>query len=171
LKFETIVQSSPTPRSGLRGFRPAAWCEPKRPESKISFLKKHTREFASIIDGYQIINPLDERTRPTHAVRAGRVYWNDRRKTPHAEDRPALPDAANCRCTYAPVLNAPAPEELLNGPRVDTRTYAGFFNKLTDKEKAKIVGADRWDLMKSKTRNPSWWDSIDPKTGRFVSVQ
>ena len=126
--------------------------------------------FSSIIDGFQIINPLDERTRPTHAIRAGRIFWNDKRKKPHASERPELPDEANCRCCYAPILNAPAPEELAKGPRPDPRTYSGFFNTLSDDEKAKLVGKARWSEMKKKTKRPSWFDAVDPKTGRLIDL-
>lgn len=168
LKFETIVNRvKPLVQNYAASARRLVRTETACIENKL--LEITFKEFSNIIDGFQIINPLDERTRPTHAIRAGRIYWNDRRKKPHASERPELPDAPNCRCTYAPVLNAPAPEELLKGPRVDTRTYAGFFNNLSDKEKSKIVGRERWELMKKKTPRPSWFDAVDDKTGRLIS--
>ena len=125
--------------------------------------------FNDIIDGFQIINPLDERTRPTHGIRAGRIYWNDKKRKPHASERPELPDAPNCRCCYAPILSAPAPAELLKGPRPDSRSYAAWFNDQPDDVKAKVVGRKRWAAVKSHTTRPSLYDFTDKKSGRFLS--
>lgn len=127
------------------------------------------RAFNDIIDGFQIINPLDERTRPTHGIRAGRIYWNDPKRKPHASERPELPDAPNCRCCYAPILSAPAPAELLKGPRPDSRSYAAWFNDQPDKVKAKVVGRERWDAVKGHTKRPSLYDFTDRKNGRFLN--
>lgn len=128
------------------------------------------KRFESIIEGYQVINPLDEVTRPTHAIRAGRIYWVDGRKKPSAADRPELPDEANCRCGYAPILTAPAPAELLNGPRVDTRTYADWFNRQPDEAKKKTVGAGVWKELKKRNKRPSFYDAVDPKTGQIINI-
>jgi len=127
--------------------------------------------FDDIISGYQIINPLDERTRPAHAIRAGRIYWKDGRQKYKASERPELPDAANCRCTYAPILTEKAPAELQKGPKPDPRTYAGWFNNQPDEVKRKVVGAARWDAMKAKNKRPSWYDAVDPKTGGFMAPE
>lgn len=134
-----------------------------------AMMEQTFQSFIGIIDGFQIINPLDERTRPLHGIRAGKIYWNDPKKKPHAGDRPELPDEPNCRCCYAPILNAPAPDELKNGPRPDSRTYAAWFNNQTDKVKARVVGKDRWDAVKNHTAKPSLFDFTDKDSGRFLT--
>lgn len=73
--------------------------------------------YDSITAGYRVINPLDERTRPSHRQRAsetnanglvGRIYWKPEHAPKGAKyfvaDRPPLPDEPNCRCSYVPVL-------------------------------------------------------------------
>lgn len=135
-------------------------------------LEKTFEVFDDVIAGYQIINPLDERTRPTHAIRAGRIYWKDERKKYTASMRPSLPDAANCRCTYAPILRDIPPPELAKAipTTADPRTYAGWFNKQPDDVKRKVVGGARWDAMKDKADRPSWYDAVDPKSGELINV-
>jgi len=126
------------------------------------------KQFDSIIGGYQVLNPLDERTRPYHAQRAGRIYWKDQRRKWNVSNRPELPDAPNCRCTYAPVLKKAAPKNLAIGPPVDTDLYAGWFNRQSDATKRRVVGVTRFNAMKRKgIIHPSWYDFISPETGRL----
>jgi SPP1 gp7 family putative phage head morphogenesis protein len=79
--------------------------------------EKSFENYAELIVGYRVINPLDEVTRPHHRKRAteenanglrGRIYWKEGHKPKGAKysaaSRPSLPDEPNCRCGYAPVL-------------------------------------------------------------------
>jgi SPP1 gp7 family putative phage head morphogenesis protein len=63
-----------------------------------------------MVTGLIIQAVLDDRTRPEHRRRHGRVY----RRSPdgtfrdrHGQLAPDLPDAPNCRCTYVPMLAPP----------------------------------------------------------------
>lgn len=169
-KFETIVNSvRPHVDAYSSSVRRLVRTELAFHENKQ--LEKQFEAFGEIIEGFQIINPLDERTRPTHAARAGTIYWKDKRKKPNAEDRPQLPDAPNCRCTYAPIFKSATPAELKFGPKTDPRTYAGWFNKQTDETKARVVGKKRWAALKAKSKRPSWFDAVDRKTGRLVDIE
>lgn len=59
-----------------------------------------------LIVGYKINAVMDERTRPEHAERNGRIYW----KAGHGDggyeigELPDLPDAPNCRCYATPIF-------------------------------------------------------------------
>lgn len=78
--------------------------------------------YDSMIAGYRVINPLDDRTRPKHRERAreqtsgfppGRIYWKDGHQRDggySATDKPELPDGHNCRCSYVPVMIEPDAE-------------------------------------------------------------
>ena len=151
--------------------RRVARTEMARVENQL--LERTFKEFDEIIAGFQIINPLDERTRPAHALRAGRIYWKDKSKPYNVGNRPDLPDEPNCRCKWAPVLRGPSPEALASGPRVDPRTYGGWFNKQTDEVKAGAVGKARWAAMTSKLkpRRPSWYDFVDERTGQMRPLE
>lgn len=109
LKFETIVNRI---KGSVQGYAASARRIVRTESARIeNVLMERTFEtFAEIIIGFQIVNPLDERTRPTHRQRAGKIYWKKGR--PNADDRPELPDAPNCRCQYAPLLSQPPPKEL-----------------------------------------------------------
>jgi hypothetical protein len=58
----------------------------------------------SLLAGVMILNPLDERTRPTHRERAGTIYWTQPGRQPNIVDAPNPPDAPNCRCHLVPIL-------------------------------------------------------------------
>lgn len=170
-KKKTIDQIVRSIKPHVQGFaasgRRVVRTELSRIENRL--LEKTFAKFSGIIAGFQIINPLDERTRPTHGIRAGKIYWTDGKRKPSADDRPELPDAPNCRCTYAPILTAPAPEELKNGPKPDPRTYAAWFNNQDDKTKRRIVGADKWKIVKGYKAKPSLFDFTSKDSTRFLS--
>lgn len=168
LKFETIVKRvKPHVQDFTSSARRIVRTELARIENQM--MEETFKAFAGIIEGYQIINPLDERTRPLHGIRAGKIFWAKKGMKPHASERPELPDAPNCRCCYAPILTAPVPDELKNGPRPDSRSYAEWFNRQPDKVKAKVVGKKRWMAVKDHTDRPSLYDFTDKKNGRFLS--
>ncbi len=170
LKFETIVRRvKPLVQDFTSSARRIVRTELARIENEM--MEETFKGFIDIIDGFQIINPLDERTRPLHGIRAGKIYWNKKGKKPHASERPSLPDAPNCRCCYAPILTAPAPDDLKNGPRPDSRSFADWFNSQPDKVKAKVVGKDRWKAVKGHTEKPSLYDFTDKSNGRFLTVK
>jgi SPP1 gp7 family putative phage head morphogenesis protein len=85
-------------------------------------------QYDTLIAGYRVINPLDERTRPEHRKRAseknangliGRIYWKPEYAPKGAKwfaaDRPSLPDAPNCRCGYVPVMIDPENDDVRFG--------------------------------------------------------
>jgi len=128
--------------------------------------EKVFEQFEDSIYAFQIQNPLDERTRPEHAKRAGRIYYKDAGKGKYkASDRPQLPDKPNCRCWYVPLVTGKMPEQLEEGPRVSTAQYQGWFNKQSLATKKKIVGKERFEAMQRKLaksgKKPSYFDFIN----------
>lgn len=124
-------------------------------------------QYSDIIVGYQIIAILDDRTRPHHATRHGKVYFVH--KAPYASDRPELPDEPNCRCTYTVLLR-----DGLRRPGVplpSSRTYSAWFDRQAVATKQRIVGKRRWAEVKSKISRPSWNDFINPSTGKLIRLE
>lgn len=120
------------------------------------------KEHANQISGFQILSQLDNRVRPAHAARHGRIYKKGR-------PRPRLPDAPNCRCYYAPVLKKDA--EGFESASFSTTTYDRWFSEQTDDVKIKIVGRARWNAIKAKgIRKPKWADFSNLKNGDLLSL-
>lgn len=70
-------------------------------------LTRTLRAAGDMIVGLQIHAVLDDRTRPEHRARNGRVYRRQadgRYVSDTGEVAPDLPDAPNCRCTYVPIF-------------------------------------------------------------------
>lgn len=120
------------------------------------------REHADQISGYQILSQLDSRVRPAHAARHGRIF-------PKGRPRPSLPDAPNCRCYYAPILK-PDAEGFEFSKTFSTKTYDEWFSSQEDEVKIRIVGKQRWNLVKDKgIRKPKWHDFSNLRTGKLLS--
>jgi SPP1 gp7 family putative phage head morphogenesis protein len=130
-------------------------------------LERTFEQYDDLIVGYQIIGILDDRIRPHHATRHGKIWYTH--KAPHASDRPQLPDEPNCRCTYTVLLR-----DGLRRPGVpipSSRTYHAWFDRQTIATKQKIVGKRRWKEVKSKISRPSWNDFINPSSGRLIKLE
>lgn len=129
-------------------------------------LENTFEQFDDIIVGYQIIAILDDRTRPHHATRHGKIWYVH--KFPYASDRPGLPDEPNCRCTYTVLLR-----DGVRGhgvPASSTRLYSTWFDRQAVATKQKIVGKARWKAVKEKIPRPSWNDFVNPSTGRLIKT-
>lgn len=131
-----------------------------------------------LLDGWQISEVLDERTRPHHAARHGTVYRKG--GDPPYEAKPELPDEPNCRGTLIPVLQTPA--EVAANPYVaqtfknnegsripDPVAYEDWFRKAPERLKRKAVGSRRFDVVSKQKPNPQWSDFIGPD-GKLVPV-
>lgn len=132
-------------------------------------------ELGDMMVGVQILAVLDERTRPEHATRNGRIYY--RRPGPGQKsiaELPDLPDAANCRCTSTPVLEPP--EEFKNDPAMrdayraaakpsgDPSTYQDWFASASIAKRKLVTGVERYETIRSALgdkREPRWSDFIN----------
>jgi len=132
--------------------------------------------------GAQVIAVLDERTRPEHATRNGRVYYrNPRGNQLPMSELPDLPDAPNCRCMTVPVM-AP-PEELKTDPEireafkttaragtVDALTYNKWFSTADIQKRKAVVGVKRYtEVEKLVGRTPTWSDFVN-ELGELLSL-
>lgn len=70
-----------------------------------------SEQLSDMITGYQILATLDDRTRPEHRERHGRIYYRDPKGNQKGFDEMPRPPidpggemAWNCRCTMAPVF-------------------------------------------------------------------
>jgi len=73
-------------------------------------LDRTTDTLGDMIQGIKIQAVLDNRTRPEHAARNGKMYYRQPDGSYRDEaglPAPELPDAPNCRCTYVPMLREP----------------------------------------------------------------
>lgn len=128
---------------------------------------EHTFEqYDDLIVGYQIIAILDDRTRPHHATRHGKIWYVH--KQPRASDRPQLPDEPNCRCTYTVLLRDGVRRPGV--PLPSSRLYSTWFDRQSVATKQRIVGKSRWNAVKEKIARPSWNDFINPSTGRLIKT-
>jgi len=131
--------------------------------------------------GIQILETLDQHTRPHHALRSGQIFYNDGRQ-PDISQAPVLPDEPNCRGFDIPVM-AP-PEEFRDDPVMaslfqnagghvipDPATYSQWWAGADVGRKKISVGSGRFNAMARKlggTREPEWEDFIDPKGKRLL---
>lgn len=127
-------------------------------------LERSFEQYRDLIVGFQIIAILDDRTRPHHATRHGKIWYTY--KAPRAEDRPDLPDEPNCRCTYTPLLRTGSKGH--GTPLPSTRLYSSWFDRQTITTKKRIVGRARYAAVQSKISRPSWNDFINPSTGKLI---
>ena len=132
-----------------------------------------------IMAGVQIVAVLDERTRPEHAARNGRVYWKG--GDPPFEQAPQPPDAPNCRCTLVPVMKPPS--EIATNPALqaafqnaegdfapDPLAYDQWFRAASEPRRRLAVGSGRYSWMKSKVgRAPEWGDFVTPE-GKLIPI-
>jgi len=140
-------------------------------------------DLGDMMVGVQIIAVLDERTRPEHATRNGRIYY--RRPGPGQKsigELPDLPDAPNCRCISTPVLSPP--EEFLNDPSLrdafrvnanptgEPTTYEEWFKSASVAKRKMVTGVARYKSVESilaDKREPRWSDFINPD-GELLTV-
>lgn len=134
-------------------------------------------DLGDLMVGTQILATLDEHTRPEHALRNGRIYYNDLRKQPNVDTLPVLPDEPNCRCFDVPVMKMP--EELANDPKLaaDFRDAAGaaipeptiyseWFAGASESRRMLAVGKRRYNEAKTRLgRKPDWLDFVDKDGG------
>ncbi len=139
------------------------------------------KDLGDLMIGLQILETLDQNTRPHHALRHGTIYYIN--GTPPIEEAPDLPDEPNCRGFDVPVLRPP--EELANDPVMapvfqnaaghaipDPVTYSQWWQSADVGRQKIAVGTGRYNAMASKlggTREPEWEDFIDAK-GRRLKV-
>lgn len=129
---------------------------------------EHTfQQYDDLIAGYQIIGILDDRIRPHHATRHGKIWYTF--KAPYADERPTLPDEPNCRCTYTILLRTGA--RAYGVPAPSTRLYKTWFDRQSVATKQRIVGKRRWQTVRQKIARPSWNDFINPSTGKFIKTE
>lgn len=130
-------------------------------------------QFGDMQIGAQLIEVMDERTRPTHRLRNGTVYYKN--GTPPLSEMPDLPDAPNCRGQSVPVLRPP--EGIDDDPVLkaafannqgdgipDPATYDGWFKNADPQRRKLAVGVGRYrDMEKALggSREPEWTDFID----------
>lgn len=130
-------------------------------------------QFGDAIVGYQIVAVRDERTRPSHRHRSGTIFWKPRtNKRPSTNQKPELPDAPNCRCSYVPVFaDQASTRKLPNAPVIDPVTFNTWFDQQPEEKQIKIVGRDRHEAMRSKLkRDPRYFDFVNPETGQLLSA-
>lgn len=85
-----------------------------------------------MIYGRQIKSVGDERVRPEHAERSGRIYYKigyGPPGSPRYEECPETPDAPNCRCTSYPLLIGINTEGLEDFPKAPHPEPAGMRNQ------------------------------------------
>ena len=143
-----------------------------------------------MLQGLQIVAVMDEWTRPHHAARNGRIYWqgpDGLYRDERGELLPDLPDEPNCRCMTIPVLRPP-PEWAQNPAAMaafqtatgqlipDPASYQQWWQQASEREQMTAVGVRRWqtvrDLLQKEPipRKPEWADFIDPE-GRLLPVE
>jgi len=139
-------------------------------------------DLGDLMVGTQILATLDEHTRPHHAIRNGRIHYNDRRRQPNVDTLPVLPDEPNCRCFDVPVMKMP--DEVKNDPKLaaefqnadgdaipDPTVYNEWFSKADESRRMLAVGKRRYNEVKKKLgREPDWLDFVDPE-GRLVPTE
>ena len=121
------------------------------------------KDLGPLMVGIQVLASLDENTRPHHALRNGRIYFNDGRQ-PDISELPVLPDEANCRCFDSPVLQEP--ENLERDPDLaaeltnasgdsipDPLEYAEWFDEADEGRRKLAVGKRRYDEVKKKLKD------------------
>jgi SPP1 gp7 family putative phage head morphogenesis protein len=146
---------------------------------------KSYEAMGEIIDGFQIRNPLDERSRPAHAARSGRIYWKDPDKGEFtADEKSDLPDEPNCRCWYTVVMKTPDwakdHPELLSAfsdpdpDAVDPVSHEQWFDQQPEKTRVQAVGKTRYRLVKDllgfDDTGIHFHNFLDPETGGLRSL-
>lgn len=131
-------------------------------------------DLGDLLAGIQILATLDERTRPEHALRNGRIHYTDRRRRPNVDTLPDLPDQPNCRCFDVPVMKLP--EELKDDPNLaaqfqnaagnaipDPLEYQDWFRTADRPRRELAVGRRRYrEMIKKLGREPQWSDFVKP---------
>lgn len=132
--------------------------------------------FGDMMTGAQVVAVLDERTRPEHATRNGRIYY---RNPPAGQksmaELPDLPDAPNCRCMTIPVMEPP--EEFKNDPAIreafektaspatgEPASYDEWFQDSPPAKRKMVTGVERYQAVEralAGSREPQWSDFID----------
>jgi len=148
------------------------------------------QSMGGMLQGLQIVAVMDEWTRPHHAARNGRIYWqgpDGLYRDERGELLPDLPDEPNCRCMTIPVLRPPP--ELAQNPSAmaafqtatgqlipDPASYQQWWQQASEREQMTAVGVKRWqavrDLLQKEPipRKPEWADFIDPQ-GRLLPME
>lgn len=133
-------------------------------------------QIGDMMRGAQILAVLDQNTRPEHAARNGKVFFNSAADgEPTIDQLPSLPDAPNCRCWSTPVLKPP--KEFDADPAVkaafandqgagipDPATYDQWFAQADEPSRKLAVGTRRYHAMRdilAGQREPEWTDFID----------
>ena len=135
------------------------------------------QDLGPLMVGIQILETLDNNTRPHHALRHGTIYFNDGRQ-PDISKLPVLPDEPNCRGFDIPVLKTP--DEIANDPELksefenadgepipDPQTYSQWFDEADEGRRKLAVGVRRYAAVvkrlqqRGEKRSPKWTDFID----------
>lgn len=130
--------------------------------------------------GVQIMETLDQVTRPHHALRHGTNYYSDGRQ-PTVDEMPRLPDEPNCRGWDRPILDYP--DDVKNDPELssiynnasghaipDPQEYSQWWAGTDDGRRKVSVGTGRFNTMVTQldgVRPPEWEDFIHPDGKRL----
>lgn len=149
-------------------------------------------ELGDGVIGFMVHSVLDERTRPWHRQRNGKIYYKEPkgdqkglfqmprppREPQDANERPAgtSPIAFNCRCFLSPVfaplkdmpeLSRDAQDKIIPDPL----TYDEWFKQAPERLKRKAVGSRRYDLVSDlHGKNASYFHFIEPDTGDLIDL-
>ncbi|MBX3380904.1 MAG: minor capsid protein [Phycisphaeraceae bacterium] len=134
------------------------------------------RQVDDLIVGIQIWATLDDRTRPEHAARNGRIYPKDA--------APLVPDEPNCRCFSSPVLRDEADVvkadvggrpagnlTVVDGTVQDLETWSNWFDAQSPARQRGVLGPDRWEALTAKVDGPIRWAHAVDDSGYMSSVE
>lgn len=145
-------------------------------------------ELDDITAGEQIHATKDQRTRPTHRARDGRIWLKDSGesrtealKLENGQDY--VPDAPNCRCSISLILKPPPgieddPARLAvfttNAGKVipDPVTYSEWFEKrATERQKRQAMGSRKYSRVKKLLgEQPPTWEHFVDEDGLPLSL-
>jgi SPP1 gp7 family putative phage head morphogenesis protein len=144
-------------------------------------LERSTAALGDLVVGIMYTAVMDDRTRPEHAALHGTIFTKD--EFGGFRDRqgrlaPELPDGANCRCSYVPVLkepDLPEPDRLAFETTTirlvpDLPTYQQVWEQASVATRRRMIGATRYDLLRERfgSADPTLALTID---GRLASLE
>ena len=124
---------------------------------------------AGMIPAYQILSVLDNRVRPAHKERHGRLYHRVPKPgqfgfelMPQPPiDQPGNRLQFNCRCYLIPCFDdEPAPSAVPDAP-----SMARWFDAASPREQRMVTGADVWDAAVDRDGTATWAGVTDAATG------
>lgn len=138
-----------------------------------------------LIAGYQIHAKLDERTRPEHRLRNGRIYYRnprpgqyDVRNMPHPPIEEDGTIAHYCRCWLSPVMmDVPKNSAAMNFRNDDDEivpspvVYDSWFRDATERQKRSAVGSKRFAVISDRYpgRTPDYYDFVSLDGGLLTT--